>query len=563
LQHAVRIGVAVVIFWWLRDTQRLTGALAGLLVALSPISAFNAHQLRDASLYSACVALIALLAFRASRPDEPIRPGELIATGLLCGWTAVLRPLGQLLILPTLLVVIVFSRSWQRAAWIAAGLAAAALILASGQWLIDGRFRLGTDEEAFYAAPTIFLGLYDPANGPVAQSYQAMLDSQECAYQIPEQRWQIAQHWPHQLHNCAVAYNAAHGTHLSTRALYLEAIRAKPGVFARNLILESRLFLTHSDTGPLREDENRFARMPFFEQTWSLVDGCRGERPEYSDLVPIDSWLTYTCTYPIPQTALAGLVPRSYDAALIAMQPYRLQGESLWGRFWAALALLAFAWIEGPKRLRALIALCALFIAYHAGVSTAAMFPEPRYVYFSLPLFFLIAAAELATLWDGIRAMPSRAGQVAAVGLIALLPLLPGLIEPLWVDTAWTGRYYTNPDLTGRPALVREDGVVTFDWGESGPFPGEQPVDGFSARWERTDLFDAGVYTFAVRSDDGVRLYVDGELMLDLWAEGFHDWTAVDRPMTAGRHRIRLEYFEATGPATVQAGYYLKETDSR
>ncbi|GEM_PF-4285198 len=560
LQHLLRIVTAFLIFWWLRGANRLAAAIAAFLVALSPINAFNAHQLLDASIYSTGITLIVLLTYRAAQPDWKVGPGALIAIGVLCGWVAFMRPLGQLLILPTLLVVILYARSWLRPAWIVGGLMAASLALMAGQWLIDGRFRFGTDEEAFYIFPTIYLGLFDPANGPVAQSFQTMLDSGECDYTLPDPSWQIAHHWPHRLHNCAVAYNEAHGTNLSSRALYLEAIWAKPTRYIAALFRESRLFLTHSDTGPIQEGHNRLDRMPFFQQTWSPVDGCRGERPQYTDLALIDSWLTYTCTYPARQSILTGLVQSSYDAALVAMQPYRLEGRTAWGRFWAALALLAFVLIEGLPRQRALAILCALFIAYHALVSTAAMFPQPRYVYFNLPLFFIIVSLAVARLWEGIRALRSRVEQIVVGGVIVLLPFLPGLFDSLWVDTAWTGRYYANRELRGSPALVRQDAVITFDWGEAGPYPEGGRKDDFSVRWERTDLFEAGIYTFAVRSDDGVRLYVDGELILDLWSEGFHDWAAVDREMTAGRHRLRIEYFEATGPAAVQAGYYPKES---
>ena len=145
--------------------------------------------------------------------------------------------------------------------------------------------------------------------------------------------------------------------------------------------------------------------------------------------------------------------------------------------------------------------------------------------------------------------------------LVILFSLSPWLVERAQdvigvfaVDSAWTGRYYDNPNLEGRPAEVRQDPVITFDWGEEPPFPGWSP-DGYSARWARSERFEDGVYRFAFRSDDGLRLYVDGELIYENWVPGSFDWQEVEREMTAGRHRLMVEYFEDSGIAFVQVGY--------
>jgi hypothetical protein len=149
--------------------------------------------------------------------------------------------------------------------------------------------------------------------------------------------------------------------------------------------------------------------------------------------------------------------------------------------------------------------------------------------------------------------------------LVTLFSLSPWLVDRakdliavFAIDTVWTGRYYTNPDLEGRPAEVREDPVITFDWGEGPPFPGWEP-DGFSVRWTRSERFEDGLYKFAFRSDDGLRLYVDGDLIYENWVPGSYDWQEIERPMTAGRHRLTVEYFEDTGIAFVQVGYSLVE----
>lgn len=150
------------------------------------------------------------------------------------------------------------------------------------------------------------------------------------------------------------------------------------------------------------------------------------------------------------------------------------------------------------------------------------------------------------------------------VVLIALLSLPPAIgqsiREATVAATAWQGRYYQNTDLKGRPAATRRDPVVTFEWGEGPPFE-DWPADQFSARWTRIDTFEDRIYVFSARSDDGVRMYVDGELIIDLWQPGSHDWSAVEREMKAGKHRILIEYFEDSGPAFIQAGYYPRDDE--
>ena len=45
-------------------------------------------------------------------------------------------------------------------------------------------------------------------------------------------------------------------------------------------------------------------------------------------------------------------------------------------------------------------------------------------------------------------------------------------------------------------------------------------VDNFSARWTGQFPFTGGTYTFSSTTDDGVRVYVDGSLLIDGWHDG-------------------------------------------
>jgi len=73
-------------------------------------------------------------------------------------------------------------------------------------------------------------------------------------------------------------------------------------------------------------------------------------------------------------------------------------------------------------------------------------------------------------------------------------------------------------------------------------------ADNFSARWSRLDDFAPGTYRFTVTGDDGVRLYVGEQLIIDKWfVQGPTTYTA--GIFISGGHFVRLEYFESGGGA--------------
>jgi hypothetical protein len=125
--------------------------------------------------------------------------------------------------------------------------------------------------------------------------------------------------------------------------------------------------------------------------------------------------------------------------------------------------------------------------------------------------------------------------------------------EELTSFAAWRGEYYANPDLAGDPLFVRDDDGISADWGEGSPGYG-MPADGFSIRWTRRLRLDAGRHNFWAYADDGVRVYVNGRLVIDAWQDSSaerHDGT-ID--LDAGEHRIVVEYYEKLGQAVIQFG---------
>ncbi len=118
----------------------------------------------------------------------------------------------------------------------------------------------------------------------------------------------------------------------------------------------------------------------------------------------------------------------------------------------------------------------------------------------------------------------------------------------------WRGEYFTDTELEGRPVVVRDegDGRLNFDWGLDKPHPDCFHLsDNFSARWTRTATFSAGLYRFHLTADDGVRVFIDGQLKFDRWQEQMLT-DSFDVPLTAGTHQLRVEYFDRWGSAVLK-----------
>jgi len=118
-------------------------------------------------------------------------------------------------------------------------------------------------------------------------------------------------------------------------------------------------------------------------------------------------------------------------------------------------------------------------------------------------------------------------------------------------ENLWQALYWNNRDLSGFPVLQRTEVGVSHNWGDGSPDP-VISSDNFSARWTRDIQVNSGLYRFTVRSDDGVRLWVDGNLIIDKWYDHGVETFRADRELSAGRHQVRIEYYENTGAAVLE-----------
>jgi GH43 family beta-xylosidase len=118
-----------------------------------------------------------------------------------------------------------------------------------------------------------------------------------------------------------------------------------------------------------------------------------------------------------------------------------------------------------------------------------------------------------------------------------------------------TAQYFDRVDFTDLK-LTRTDATVAFNWGTAAP-DASMGADNFAVRWTgQVQPQFTEDYTFYVSSDDGVRLWVDGRLIVDNWVNQSATEKSATLPLAAGRsYDIRLDYYDAASAAQVSLSW--------
>jgi uncharacterized protein YraI len=132
-------------------------------------------------------------------------------------------------------------------------------------------------------------------------------------------------------------------------------------------------------------------------------------------------------------------------------------------------------------------------------------------------------------------------------------------------ESVWQATYYYGVTPSGNPAFSRQEprgqNPLDYNWSTGSPQP---PVAGttgvgsdyWSARWQGDFPFENGTYVFRANVDDGIRLYLDGLLVLDQWRDGYKEVSNRVIGVGAGEHTVVVEYYERTGNASIQVWWY-------
>ena len=123
--------------------------------------------------------------------------------------------------------------------------------------------------------------------------------------------------------------------------------------------------------------------------------------------------------------------------------------------------------------------------------------------------------------------------------------------------TGLRGEYFDSDNLTNS-VLVRVDSNIDFDWSTGPPAGVPLTTPAFSVRWiGQVEALSTGAHTFTVRADDGARLWVNGQLLVDGLTGSAGTPLSGTTQLAAGqRYDVRLEYHESgVGAASVRLSW--------
>jgi WD40 repeat protein len=107
--------------------------------------------------------------------------------------------------------------------------------------------------------------------------------------------------------------------------------------------------------------------------------------------------------------------------------------------------------------------------------------------------------------------------------------------------------------LNSPPIREQRSSSINFSWGTDSPGRGV-PTDNFALVATATVELAEGKYTLTTLSDDGVRVFVDGQLKIENWTAHPPLLDKSQADLKSGKHEVRIEYFEIEGDATLQFG---------
>ncbi|MDR1809159.1 MAG: T9SS type A sorting domain-containing protein [Prevotella sp.] len=112
-----------------------------------------------------------------------------------------------------------------------------------------------------------------------------------------------------------------------------------------------------------------------------------------------------------------------------------------------------------------------------------------------------------------------------------------------------TAQYYNGANFNTLHT-TQIDTVVNFNWGTASPMRGVS-ADNFSIRWQgKIEPRATGEYTFFVNSDNGRRLWVNDQLLIDKWIDDYDiEYSGNISLQASQRYDIKLDYFESDGAA--------------
>ncbi|MEU5095856.1 PA14 domain-containing protein [Streptomyces sp. NPDC020996] len=156
----------------------------------------------------------------------------------------------------------------------------------------------------------------------------------------------------------------------------------------------------------------------------------------------------------------------------------------------------------------------------------------------------------------------SRTTVVAATAVVLatagalLTAAAPASAATSCASPVYQRQFYANTTFSGTPKKTDCDSAVSENWGTGAPASG-LPSNYFGVRWTVTrDFGSGGPFSLPVSAQDGIRVYLDGVRKVDLWKNvSTTVKKTADITVPAGKHTLRVDFVNWTGPANVAFSY--------
>ncbi|REG99817.1 glycoside hydrolase family 3 N-terminal domain-containing protein [Flavobacterium aquicola] len=170
------------------------------------------------------------------------------------------------------------------------------------------------------------------------------------------------------------------------------------------------------------------------------------------------------------------------------------------------------------------------------------------------------------TVLEGVQQLVGKTANVLyeeGVPLIVKGQIIPSkyLFTPDESQNGLKGEYFNNRNVEGTPALTRIDNQLEFDWPWS---PGTGITDDdFSIRWtgyiKSDKSFDGWL---GLSSDDGIRMWIDDQLVIDNWTKGATSIVTTPKNIEAGKkYKVRIEMWEGGWGARAHLRWNLEKVN--
>ncbi|MFJ6216887.1 glycoside hydrolase family 3 C-terminal domain-containing protein [Streptomyces sp. NPDC092296] len=175
-----------------------------------------------------------------------------------------------------------------------------------------------------------------------------------------------------------------------------------------------------------------------------------------------------------------------------------------------------------------------------------------------------VNAPHVVTPYQGIKA---RAGSGTSVTFSQGTPSASGTLTPVGSSylkpssgsgNGLYGQYYNNTNLSGTAVTSRVDSDIDAVWGGQSPAPGVAGTN-WSAKWTGTLTPPAsGSYQFSLNSDDGSRLIINGQQVINNWYDQGPTTRTGNITLTANQPvSIEVDYYQAGGGSNASLGWQI------